>query len=105
MSPLPSLPSLSVRQGTAGSPAPLTRLQTGLAAQAYRTATGAATPATDTTTDSPSIFASAQTNVPSAPAPANPLTGPPSAVFRPSAWSKASRTAPPVSVIDRNTGP
>src|SRR4051812_21661324 len=47
----------SVRNGDAGSPAPLYRLPSGLLAQAYRTATGSLISAFDTMTELPSIRA------------------------------------------------
>ena len=50
----------SVRNGDAGRLAPLYKLQIGLSAHAYLTATGKATAGEDTTIVLPSITASAQ---------------------------------------------
>ena len=83
--PLPSVSPghSSVLKGDAGIPAPLPRLQSGLSAQPYRTATGFGTWSLLTTTELPSTCASAQTNCRSFPAMAKPRSRLPSVELRP----------------------
>ncbi len=70
----------SEENGEAGSPSPLNKLQTGLLAHPYRTATGSATDGLLTTTVEPSIIAVAGANCPSLPATSNPVNSPPLAI-------------------------
>ncbi len=64
----------SVLKGDAGKPSRLNRLAEGLLAQRYRTAAGLGIAAERTTTVSPTILASAATNLRSNPAIANPAS-------------------------------
>ena len=73
----------SVLNGDAGKSALLYKLQIGLAAHAYLTATGFLILEFQTTISSPAIFVSAQTNFLSSPAIANPLNFALSGVFNP----------------------
>src|SRR5262249_287930 len=95
---------ISLRKGTAGSPAAFTRLHPGSSAQPYRTLTGVLTDGLETSSVAPSTFASAGTNFPSAPAISNPPIAP-SLPAIPSACPKYTRIAPFSVAAILNTGP
>src|SRR5262249_12091523 len=104
-SPVPPCQSL-VWNGEAGRPALFAGLGLAVLRQPKGTWVGLATPPAWTTTVSPSIFASAGTNLPSSPATSNSLGGLPSRDFRPPAvWAKLRRTLSPSTFIDLYKGP
>ena len=91
----------SVWNGEAGRPSLLTRFGLATFRQPKRTWVGVATSLAWTTTVSPSMVASAGTNLPSAPAISNSLSGLPSRDFSPPpTWANESRILLPSTFID-----